>query len=1212
MDCHGSTTETRMRMPHQRTGGSRSKAWFCPTLVAAFSWLLLFAPTASAANYTWTGSSTTSHNWSEAANWGGTAPSGTVGTLEFPELTSAACTANPATAACYETANDVSGLTVEGMSFEGPYDINQPCLVCHPAPGEGITLGAGGLKGSGVTANVPITLSAPQTWSASVDLDSVLSGEQALNLPIAHGHGDTFNGGANVGPITATGSDSADTGESASDNGTIWVGTPDPAGSGPAVLNGTDEQPVTISDLALGSNFATVGPLTMKGGDVMFGLLGASPTLTVKGGVTFDAASTLQMTINTSPGETNASQVDANGTVDLGGAHLSLSTRFGLGECDVPTGQAYTLVGTTGSLEGTFGGLPDGSTVPLQRCDGAAQALRINYTAHSVTATVVGPSFTWSGGAAPGTPNWSNATNWAGTAPSGMVGALVFPALSSGACTAKPATGTCYSSTNDVSGLEVGAILLDNAAPYTIKGEGITLGAGGLTASTTSSETLEGGTTLEVPIALGAPQTWSLDGNDNDANGVFAGTVTGAPANTLGVDLTDEAQLGFGGNVGPVTITGENAANVGSTASANGAVALSGSSLNGTDGEAVSVTDAGLDANGPGASVGPLTTNGAFVSVGGLVGGGDLTVDGGVTLDSASVLQLSINGPGNGYSQLRASAAINLANAQLVLEGVKPGLVQGECPTLTAGQVDTLITTIGSLVGTFAGVPNGGTVKLSDCTGAVPTVEIHYTAHTVTATVVAPSFTWSGAGAPGSDWSSSANWGGSAPSGEVGTLTFPVLTSAACTANPATDTCYESTNDLAGLEANALSISAGYSITGSAFTLGSGGITTNAAASPPFGSAIDTPITLTAPQSWTIDGGEYAGLTVSNKVTGPSDALAIDLGHGSLEVIDDVEAGAVTVTGAYRLTLWGPGSETAKLNATDDNHVNFSAGTELVADNGAIGPLTLTGAGLYLSNLGNVNSAGGLSVAGGVTLGNTFTTEIVKSGNVAGTDYGQLTATGPINLDSAQLTLFTSAITGMGFRCLALTPGEVYTLATTAGALSGTFDGVPDGATVSGNCGIGGGTPPTFQFNYTTHAVTATVLTGGSDETEEESAARKKGEEEVAAKKSEEETAAKKKAEEEVAPVKTGGGTNPGGGSTTGGGSSTAGSTTGSGTSTAGGADTGGKSPVASAKPLTQTQKLAKALRVCEKEKPKSNRKACEAQAKKRYKPKPKPKVKKR
>jgi len=81
------------------------------------------------------------------------------------------------------------------------------------------------------------------------------SGEQALNLPIAHGQGDTFNGGANVGPITATGSDSADTGESASDNGTIWVGTPDPAGSGPAVLNGTDEQSVTISDLALGSNF---------------------------------------------------------------------------------------------------------------------------------------------------------------------------------------------------------------------------------------------------------------------------------------------------------------------------------------------------------------------------------------------------------------------------------------------------------------------------------------------------------------------------------------------------------------------------------------------------------------------------------------------------------------------------------------------------------------------------------------------------------------------------------------------------------------------------------------------------------------------------------------------------------------------------------------------------------------------------------------------
>jgi hypothetical protein len=706
--------------------------------------LLMLASSALAANYTWSGSSTTSHDWSEAANWGGAAPSGAVGTLEFPELTTAACTANPATAACYETANDIGGVSANGISLDGPYKVNFSSFVS--APGDALTLGSDGLTTSdpgnlkavyATAVNVPITLSAPQTWSinGSLYLGGGVGGNEALGVNLSGGGNVDLNGAVNTGPVRVTGANAADTGESADDNGAVWVGAADPAANITADFNGIDENPVRVNDAAIGSNEGIVGPLTLKGGDITFGLLGAGATLTVNGNLTLDAASALESDIIYVPNSVStATRVIVSGPVNLGGAHLKIS-KFGFGECELPEGDVFTLVTTTGSLEGTFGGLPNGSVVTMEKCPAPRSALRINYTSHSVTATVIGPAFTWSGEGPPAESTWSNGANWGGV---------------------------------------------------------------------------------------------------------------------------------------------------------------------------------------------------------------------------------------------------------------------------------------------------------------------------------------------------------SAPSGKVGTLTFPALTSAACTADPATDTCYESMNNLAGLEANALSISGGYSITGSAFSLGSGGITANAAASPPFLGAIYTPITLTAPQSWSIDGGEYAGLIVGNTVTGPSDALAIGLGHGSLEVIDDVEAGTVTVTGAYRLTLWGPGSETAKLNATDDNPVNFSAGTELVADNGATGPLTLTGAGLYLSNLGIVNSAGGLSVSGGVTLGNKFTTEIVKSGTVAEADYGQLTATGPINLDSAQLTLFTIASTGMGFRCLALKPGEVYTLATTAGALSGTFDGVPDGATVSGNCGLGAGTPPTARIHYTANAVTATIETSGS------------------------------------------------------------------------------------------------------------------------------------
>jgi|GEM_PF-6738957 len=63
---------------------------------------------------TWTGGSGTSPDWSVASDWEGKiAPKVAtgVGTLTFPRLTSAACTAEPPTHACYDSFNDLSGLT---------------------------------------------------------------------------------------------------------------------------------------------------------------------------------------------------------------------------------------------------------------------------------------------------------------------------------------------------------------------------------------------------------------------------------------------------------------------------------------------------------------------------------------------------------------------------------------------------------------------------------------------------------------------------------------------------------------------------------------------------------------------------------------------------------------------------------------------------------------------------------------------------------------------------------------------------------------------------------------------------------------------------------------------------------------------------------------------------------------------------------------------
>src|SRR6266566_7405810 len=120
--------------------------------------------------------------------------------------------------------------------------------------------------------------------------------------------------------------------------------------------------------------------------------------------------------------------------------------------------------------------------------------------------------FTWSGAASFAPPSaaagWSNGPNWqGGTSPSGSVGTLTFPLLTNGACTSTPPTATCYHSNNDITGISATAISIDDGGLYLISGNGIALGAGGLTAAT--SAPLPGHDGVSLPITLAADQTWS-------------------------------------------------------------------------------------------------------------------------------------------------------------------------------------------------------------------------------------------------------------------------------------------------------------------------------------------------------------------------------------------------------------------------------------------------------------------------------------------------------------------------------------------------------------------------------------------------------------------------------------------------------------------------------------------------------------------------------
>jgi hypothetical protein len=344
-------------------------------------------------------------------------------------------------------------------------------------------------------------------------------------------------------------------------------------------------------------------------------------------------------------------------------------------------------------------------------------------------------NFTWTGEGAFGS-GWSGATNWeAGVAPSGKVGTLSFPALTGSVCTADPQTATCYRSNNDVSGLEVNALAVDDGHGYQLTGNAITLGAGGLTASPSASDT-QSVLGLDMPITLGAPQTWTIAGGERGQQVSVGANVSGA-SKALGINFSSgmfSTSLNLDGDaeVGAVEVTGQTGALVlGEPGGPQG-------SLNGTDGNPVKLAGAGL-VSFDGAT-GPLTIDEGRVQVGEIYAAGPLAVDGAVTLSPTSSFLIFINKSGTvadtDYSQLSATGTVNLAGASLdVYDGEKEE-TNSPCELLTPGDVDTLITTTGSLTGTFSGVPNGTVVSLTGCSGTAPTVRINYTASTVTATVI--------------------------------------------------------------------------------------------------------------------------------------------------------------------------------------------------------------------------------------------------------------------------------------------------------------------------------------------------------------------------------------------------------------------------------------------------------------------------------------------
>lgn len=364
-------------------------------------------------------------------------------------------------------------------------------------------------------------------------------------------------------------------------------------------------------------------------------------------------------------------------------------------------------------------------------------------------------NFTWSGQAQQSSnPFWSAPANWKGhSAPGGSVGKLIFPRLGGGCSPASSSVKTCYFAGNDLSGLSTQAISIDDADGYSFSGKAITLGAGGITAAPQITHCPCGaGTGLFFPITLSASQTWSIDAGAIRSVFMNFGQVNG-PSHALHITMKNGANLTLQQmQVGPLRITSpvvahefvfNNGVLVGQPGHAAG-------SLNGSDAEPVSLSNVTLASTN--AVVGPLSaSNHAVLWDAGFQPAGSLTVHGTVSLASTSEVLVDVTHAGStagqDYWQLKASGNVALGGSHLVLsvsnsKGFGPNQ---PCPKLRAGDVETLVSTTGSLKGKFEGVSrtgmstgpirNGAKVAITCRAKTPPRVRINYHPHSVTATV---------------------------------------------------------------------------------------------------------------------------------------------------------------------------------------------------------------------------------------------------------------------------------------------------------------------------------------------------------------------------------------------------------------------------------------------------------------------------------------------
>lgn len=155
--------------------------------------------------------------------------------------------------------------------------------------------------------------------------------------------------------------------------------------NGKLLVNGSlsASSAVTVANGATLGGSGTVGVVTAQSGGSVSP--GSSPGILNVGNTTFSSGSTFVVEVNGTTAGTGYDQLNVTGTINLGGATLSLSGSF-----TPSASQTYTIIANDSSdvVTGTFNGLPEGKLIP--NFLGSSFAAKISYvggTGNDVTLT---------------------------------------------------------------------------------------------------------------------------------------------------------------------------------------------------------------------------------------------------------------------------------------------------------------------------------------------------------------------------------------------------------------------------------------------------------------------------------------------------------------------------------------------------------------------------------------------------------------------------------------------------------------------------------------------------------------------------------------------------------------------------------------------------------------------------------------------------------